>query len=175
MDPKGFYQIFCGTAPTHHLYGLRTALDMILAEEGLENCWARHETFARAVWAAVETWGARGAIELNIAEPEARSRSVTAIRTGPGDATRLRRWCEQMAGVTLGIGLEAPGSDPDSLFRIAHMGHLNPPMLLGTLASVEAGLDVLGVPHGRGAVEAAAAVIAEATRGLAANGLPTAS
>lgn len=175
IDPRMFYQIFCGTAPTHHLYGLRTALDMILEEEGLEQCWARHETFARAVWAAVETWGARGSIALNIAEPAARSRSVTAIRTGAGEATRLRRWCEAVAGVTLGIGLEAPGADPDSLFRIAHMGHLNPPMLLGTLASVEAGLRALDIPHGPGAVEAAAAVIAEAARQAAANGLPTAS
>ena len=34
-EPDGYYQYFCGTAPTHHIYGLRAALDMI-AEEGLE-------------------------------------------------------------------------------------------------------------------------------------------
>ena len=34
-DPEMYYQYFDGTAPTHHLYGLRTALDMIKAE-GLE-------------------------------------------------------------------------------------------------------------------------------------------
>ena len=42
------------------------------------------------------------------------------------------------------------------------MGHLNPPMLLGTLATIEAGLRALGIAHGTGAVEAAAAVIAAA-------------
>ena len=44
------------------------------------------------------------------------------------------------------------------------MGHLNPPMLLGTLATIEAGLRALGIAHGTGAVEAAAAVIAAAGR-----------
>ena len=67
--PSVPYERFCGTAPTHHLYGLRTALDMILAEEGLEAVWSRHAVFARAVWAAVEAWGAGGALALNIADP----------------------------------------------------------------------------------------------------------
>ena len=47
-EAEQFYMNFGGTAPTHHLYGLRTALDMI-NEEGLEAVWARHETLARAV------------------------------------------------------------------------------------------------------------------------------
>jgi alanine-glyoxylate transaminase/serine-glyoxylate transaminase/serine-pyruvate transaminase len=78
---------------------------MILEEEGLERVWTRHAAHARAIWAAAEAWGAAGAVELNIAEPEARSRAVTTLRTAPGEATRLRRWCEAAAGLTLGIGL----------------------------------------------------------------------
>jgi alanine-glyoxylate transaminase/serine-glyoxylate transaminase/serine-pyruvate transaminase len=158
------YERFCGTAPTHHLYGLRTALDMILAEEGLEAVWSRHAVFARAVWAAVEAWGMGGALALNIADPASRSHAVTTIRTAPGDGARLRRWCADTAGVTLGIGLSVPGVDPDSIFRIGHMGHLNPPMLLGTLATLEAGFRALGVRHGPGGVAAAGAVIADAGR-----------
>lgn len=161
-NPKQFYELFCGTAPTHHLFGLREALDMILNEEGIENVWARHDVFARAVAEAVEAWGTRGALELNIPDPARRSRSVTTVRTGLGDAARIRRWCEDVAGVTLGIGLEAPDVDPTSMFRIAHMGHLNPPTLLGTLATIETALDVLGIAHGGGAVEAAARVIGRA-------------
>jgi alanine-glyoxylate transaminase/serine-glyoxylate transaminase/serine-pyruvate transaminase len=157
--PDAYYQLFCGTAPTHHLYGLRAALDMIL-EEGLEAVWRRHGVFARAVWAAVEAWGAEGALGLNLAEPAIRSHAVTTIRTGPGDGARLRRWCAEQAGLTLGIGLSVEGVDPDSLFRIGHMGHLNPPMLLGTLATVEAGLLALGIRHGPGGAAAAAALIA---------------
>ena len=156
------YERFCGTAPTHHLYGLRCALDMILVEEGLPAVWARHEVFARAVWAAVETWGAGGAFTLNIAGPAQRSHAVTTIATGGGDGTRLRRWCADAAGVTLGLGLGVPGVDPDSIFRIGHMGHLNPPMLLGTLATVEAGFRALGIRHGPGGAAAAGAVIADA-------------
>jgi alanine-glyoxylate transaminase/serine-glyoxylate transaminase/serine-pyruvate transaminase len=159
LDPEAYYQLFCGTAPTHHLYGLRAALDMIL-EEGLEAVWRRHAVFARAIWAAVEAWGRDGALALNLRDPALRSHAVTTIRTGPGDGTRLRRWCAETAGVTLGIGLSVAGVDPDSIFRIGHMGHLNPPMLLGTLATIEAGLLALGIRHGAGGVAAAAASIA---------------
>ena len=88
---------------------------------------------------------------------------MTTIRTAPGDGARLRRWCADIAGLTLGIGLSVPGVDPDSLFRIGHMGHLNPPMLLGTLATIEAGLPRPRDPRtDRAGVEAAAAVIAAA-------------
>jgi alanine-glyoxylate transaminase/serine-glyoxylate transaminase/serine-pyruvate transaminase len=162
--PEVYYQLFCGTAPTHHLYGLRCALDMILTEEGLERVWDRHAVLARAVWAAVDAWGAGGALALNIADPGLRSHAVTTIRTGPGDGARVRRWCAETAGVTLGIGLSVPGVDPDSVFRIGHMGHLNPPMLLGTLGTIEAGLRSLDIAHGPGGLEAAAAVIADAGR-----------
>jgi alanine-glyoxylate transaminase / serine-glyoxylate transaminase / serine-pyruvate transaminase len=161
IEPEVFYHKFCGTAPTHHLYGLRAALDMLF-EEGMEAIWARHEALSGAVWAAVAAWGTAGALELNIAEPAARSRAVTTIRTAPGDGPRLRRWCEDAAGLTLGIGLSGPDQDPDALFRMGHMGHLNPPMLLGALATIEAGLQALGIPHGKGALDAASAEIARA-------------
>ncbi len=160
--PNAYYQLFCGTAPTHHLYGLREALDMILTDEGLENTWARHATFARAVWAAVGAWGAGGALALNMTDAEDRSHAVTTIRTGAGEATRLRAWCEAAAGLTLGIGLAGTGEDEANLFRIGHMGHLDPPMLLGTIATIEAGLTACGIPHGPGGAEAAASVIAAA-------------
>jgi alanine-glyoxylate transaminase / serine-glyoxylate transaminase / serine-pyruvate transaminase len=163
---EAYYQLFCGTAPTHHLYGLRAALDMI-AEEGLEAVWRRHGVFARAVWAAVEAWGADGALALNIREPALRSHAVTTIRTAPGDGNALRRWCADTAGLTLGIGLSVEGVDPDSVFRIGHMGHLNPPMLLGTLATIEAGLVALGIRHAPGGAGAAAALIAAEGAGAA--------
>jgi alanine-glyoxylate transaminase/serine-glyoxylate transaminase/serine-pyruvate transaminase len=160
VRPQLFYEHFCGTAPTHHLYGLHEALEMILAEEGIEQVWARHAVFARAIWAAVERWGEGGALALNIAERGARSHAVTTIRTGPGEANRLRAWCETTAGLTLGVPLCPAGQDPESLFRIGHMGHLNPPMVLGALATIEAGLAALGIPHAAGGAGAAALVIA---------------
>jgi alanine-glyoxylate transaminase/serine-glyoxylate transaminase/serine-pyruvate transaminase len=40
-------------------------------------------------------------------------------------------------------------------FRIAHMGHINAPMVLGTLGVIEMGLHALRIPHCRGGVQAA--------------------
>lgn len=158
-----FYRLFAGTAPTHHLYALREALDMLLVDEGLEAAWARHERLSRAVWAAVEAWGAEGDMTLNVPEPANRSHSVTSVRMTPPHGTPLRMWTEDHAGVTLGIGLgmETP-EDPqaDGAFRIAHMGHVNAHMTLGALAAIDAGLKHLGLPHGPGALEAATSVIA---------------
>lgn len=164
-EPEEFWQYWDGTAPTHHLYGLREALTMLLHEEGLENVWARHKVLARAVWAAFDAWSAgNDRIGLNVADPAFRSHAVTAARLGAPDATRLREWTEQTAGVTLGIGLGmALPSDPawHGFLRVAHMGHVNAHMTLGVLATMEAGLTALSIPHGGGALAAAADVIAE--------------
>ena len=159
---EGFWQHFCGTAPTHHLFGLREALDMI-AEEGLENIWARHTALARAVWAAGDAWAAEGAFRLNMADPSTRGHSVTAMRLSGNDGTRLRHFCEHQAGLTLGIGLgmAPPGSAAaDAFFRLGHMGHVNAHQLLGALAVMDAGMKALDIPHGSGATEAAARAVA---------------
>lgn len=167
-EPRGlageFYQYFGGTAPTAHLYGLRESLTMMLEEEGLEQVWRRHDRLAHAVWAAFDAWGKdTDAIRLNMVQPQQRGRSVTAARIGNGGAGALRRWLEAEAGVTLGIGLGmALPSEPayGDFLRVAHMGHVNAHMVLGTLATMEAGMRALGIPHGDGAIEAAAAAFA---------------
>ncbi len=157
--PAGYWQHFDGTAPTHHLFGLRAALD-ILHGEGIEAVWARHAKLAQAIWAAFEVWGQEGPMALNIADPTKRSCAVTSVGIGPGNGDRLRQWCEHKAGLTLGIGL---GRDPeDAWFRIGHMGHVNGHMIMGVLGTIEAGLVALDIPHGRGALDAAAQVIATA-------------
>jgi len=161
-----FHQHWAGTAPTHHLFGLREALDMIAAE-GLANVWARHDVLARTVWAAFDAWGAGNpAIALNVADPAHRAHAVTAARLGAPDATKLRQWCEHQAGVTLGIGLGmATPDDPacDGFLRVAHMGHVNAHMTLGALAVMEAGMVALAIPHGPGALTAAARLVGRAT------------
>ena len=160
-----FWQYFDGTAPTHHLYGLRAALDMI-NEEGIANVWARHTVLARTVWAAFDAWGAGNpAIGLNVADPALRGHSVTAARLGAPHATRLRNWTEHRAGVTLGIGLGmAEPDDPayHGFLRVAHMGHVNAHMTLGALAVMEAGMIALGIAYGSGALAAAAKVVGDA-------------
>lgn len=157
--PSDFYQYFGGTAPTHHLYGLRAALDMI-GEEGLDAVYARHRTIARGIRAAIERWGEGGPIELNVLDPKARADSVTTILTGAIESETLRRLCETELGVTLGIGL----GQTVNAFRIGHMGHINPPMALGVLASIELALTRMGAPFAAGGVEAAAAAMAGEAR-----------
>jgi alanine-glyoxylate transaminase/serine-glyoxylate transaminase/serine-pyruvate transaminase len=160
--PEFLYQYFFGTAPTHHLYGLRAALDMI-REEGIEQVWQRHQTLAQGLWAAVDHWGQAGPIRANIADPAHRSHAVTTVEIGMGNGDRLRAWCQAQTGVTLGIGLGSQTEDDPKasrIFRFGHMGHLNPPMLLGVLGTVEAGLTALDIPHHPGGVTAAAQAIA---------------
>jgi alanine-glyoxylate transaminase / serine-glyoxylate transaminase / serine-pyruvate transaminase len=163
-EPGEFWQIWDGTAPTSHLFGLREALDMI-HEEGLPRVWQRHRVLAGAVWAAFDAWSVgHSAIGLNVADPAHRGWSVTAARFGAPHATRLRQWCEAKAGVTLGIGLGmAPSTDPayHGFLRVGHMGHVNAHMTLGALAVMEAGLQALDIPYGTGALAAAAQVVAK--------------
>jgi len=163
-QPEMFYQYFGGTAPTHHLFGLRTALDMI-HEEGIEAVWARHDLLAQAIWAACEAWGQDGPLQLNVDNPTCRSRAVTSLRIGAPHGSELRKWVQDKAGVTLGIGLGmAEPGDPSwhGFFRMGHMGHVNAHMVLGMLGAVDAGLSALDIPHGAGALEAATKVIARA-------------
>ncbi len=170
-EPEHFYQLFGGTAPTHHIFALREALDILVHEEGVANAWARHERLAGAVWAAIDRWADGSTIRPGVSDPSHRSHAVTTIRTtndlsgshnGDTDADRIRQWCESRSGVTLGIGLGFPDHLSGSAFRIGHMGHLNPPMILGTLGCVDSALKALGIPHGDGALEAASRVISEA-------------
>ncbi|MEM8655452.1 MAG: aminotransferase class V-fold PLP-dependent enzyme [Pseudomonadota bacterium] len=162
-NPDEFFMYWNGTAPTHHLYGLRTALDMI-HDEGIEAIWDRHRMLARAIWAACEAWSAGGPLELNVADAADRSCAVTALRLEAPRATALRDWTERNLGLTLGIGLgmATPG-DPawHGFFRLGHMGHVNGHMIMGLLGGIEAGLRALDVPFGPNALSSAAAVIAE--------------
>ena len=160
-NPEVFYQHFFGTAPTHHLYGLREALNILVHEEGIEAAWARHMTMSRAVWAAVEAWGC---FAMNIKEPSKLSQAVTTVLSKNDECGRLRHWCEHKAGLTLGIGLglAEPGQKSwDNVMRIGHMGHMNPVMLMGALGTIDAGLKAMRIPHGPDALNAASSEIAK--------------
>ncbi|UYO00636.1 MAG: alanine--glyoxylate aminotransferase family protein [Devosia sp.] len=158
-----FWRFFGGTPPTQHLYGLHEALRLVLVEEGLDAVWRRHRVLAAAIWAAFDAWGAGGTgIGLNVTDPAMRGHSVTAARIADGNGLRLRRWLETEAGVTLGVGLGMAAPDEPAYgdyLRIGHMGHVNAHMVMGVLGTMEAGLNALDVPHGSGALEAAARVL----------------
>ena len=151
------YQKYCGTPPEHMLFGLRQALDMI-ADEGLDSIFDRHRILAEAVRAAVAGWATEGVLEFNILEASERADSVTTILL-PGDREPgpLVDYCNEQLGVVLGIGI---GELTGKAFRIAHMGHINAPMVLGTLGAVETGLLAHDFPNVRGGVQAAVDVLA---------------
>lgn len=146
------YNKHCGTAPEHMLFGLRKAFDLLL-EEGLEAAFLRHRLLAEAVRAAVAAWTEGGVLDFNIREPDRRSNSVTTVLIGGGHRPDpLLNFCRDKCGVILGIGIGALGG---KAFRIAHMGYVNAPMVLGTLGVVETALQALRIPHGKGGVQAA--------------------
>lgn len=152
------YQKYCGTPPEHLIFALRRALDMLF-EEGFEAAFERHRLLAEAVRRAVAVWSEGEALAFNITEPKERANSVTTVLWQRGDSPQpLIDYAREKCGVILGVGL---GPLSGKAFRIAHMGHINAPMVLGTLGVVETGLAALGIPHGRGGVQAAIQWLAE--------------
>ena len=151
------YKKYCGTPPEHLLFGLRKALDILFAE-GLENVFQRHQILAEAVRRAVAVWGSEGTMAFNVSQPEARANSVTTILANGFEPARLIDFCDRICGVIIGVAI---GPLENRAFRIAHMGHVNAPMILGTLGAVEVGLNALAIPHGKGGVQAAIDWLAE--------------
>jgi alanine-glyoxylate transaminase/serine-glyoxylate transaminase/serine-pyruvate transaminase len=146
------YRRYAGTAPVHLLFALRQALDLI-EQEGLENAFRRHRLLGEAVRRAVAVWAEGQVLGFNIADAAERSDTVTTVTMGNDhDPAPLLRYCKEKCGVVIGVGI---GDLQGKAFRIAHMGHVNAPMVLGTLGTIEVGLNALAIPHGKGGVEAA--------------------
>lgn len=157
-DGPVHYQKYCGTPPEHLLFGLRAALDMIFAE-GLDNVFTRHRLLAEATRRAVAVWAQGGHFDFNVDNPAERCNTVTAVVTRDGQSAQpLVDYCRDKCGVVLGRAL---GWSEGKGFRIAHMGHVNAPMLLGVLGTVEIGLSALGLPHGKGGTAAAIDYLAQ--------------
>ena len=136
------------TPATTLLYGLREGLDM-LAQEGLEQVFARHARHASATRAAVKAWG----VELLAINPDERSNSLTAVLMPDGHGGDVLR-AEILDGfdMSLGTGLNKVA---DKIFRIGHLGDFNDLMLMGTLSGVEMGMIRAGVPHQTGGAQSA--------------------
>ncbi|WP_428645397.1 pyridoxal-phosphate-dependent aminotransferase family protein [Roseibium sp.] len=145
------YEKYCGTPPEHLLFGFRRALELLF-EEGLERVWHRHALLGEATRRAVAEWSREGAVRFNITDPHARANSVTVVRIEEADVAALRTFTKEVCGVTIGGTI---GDLSGKGIRIAHMGHVNAVMLLGTLSAIELGFRKLGIPHGRGGIEAA--------------------
>lgn len=136
------------TPATNLLYGLRESLAM-LREEGLASAFARHARHAEATRRAVRGWG----LEILCAEPEEYSNVLTAVlMPGGKGADAFRATVLERFDMSLGTGL---GKLADKVFRIGHLGDFNDLMLAGTLAGVEMGLSLAGIPHRPGGTQEA--------------------
>jgi alanine-glyoxylate transaminase/serine-glyoxylate transaminase/serine-pyruvate transaminase len=136
------------TPATNLLYALDAALDL-LAEQGLENVFARHERHGEATRRAVRAWG----LEIQCEDPRHYSPVLTAVRLPEGhSANALRATILERFNMSLGNGL---GRLNDRVFRIGHLGDIGDLQVLGTLTGVEMGLRLAGVPHKSGGVQAA--------------------
>jgi alanine-glyoxylate transaminase/serine-glyoxylate transaminase/serine-pyruvate transaminase len=160
-DGDSHYQKYSGTPPEQLIFALRQALDMLF-EEGLDNVFLRHRLLAEAVRRAVSVWREGKAIQFNVAEPGERSNTVTTVLLADGcDPRLLHDYCNFKCGVALGRGL---GKLNSTAFRIAHMGHINAPMVLGTLGVIEMALGALRIAHDAGGVEAAIKWLSESVK-----------
>jgi len=144
-NKKGYFPY---TPATNLLYGLDTALELLL-KEGLDNVIARHSRLAAATRQALAVWD----LENVCLDPEEYCNSTTAIMVPAGfDADALRNTILERFNMSLGTGL---GKLKGRVFRIGHLGDFNDLMLVGALGGVEMGLAVAGIPYRKGGVTAA--------------------
>ncbi len=145
MNKTGYFPY---TPSTNLLYGLSEALDMI-ADEGLEAVFARHQRWAAGVRAAVSTWG----LTIQCADPSVYSPVLTGVIMPAGvDADAVRALIYERFDLSLGTGL---GKVKGRMFRIGHLGDSNDLTLMATLAGCEMGLKLAGVGLQGSGVQAA--------------------
>ena len=126
------------TPATQLLRGLRASLDLI-AEEGLENIFARHHRLAEGVRKAVDAWG----LKLCAKAPKWHSDTVSAILVPEGiDSADVVKRAYQRYNTSLGGGLNKVAG---KVFRIGHLGWLNEVMVLASVSAAELTLLDCGV------------------------------
>jgi alanine-glyoxylate transaminase/serine-glyoxylate transaminase/serine-pyruvate transaminase len=149
------------TPATSLLYGLDEAIRLI-NEEGFDNVLARHQRLGAAVRTAVRAWG----LEVNCREAKYDSPAVTTVLMPDGhNADAFRKLVLDTFNMSLGTGLNKLAG---KAFRIAHLGDTNDLTVLGALTGVEMGLEVAGIPHKKGGVQAAMTYLADCAKPVAA-------
>ncbi|GAA1836796.1 pyridoxal-phosphate-dependent aminotransferase family protein [Pseudonocardia alni] len=144
-NERGFFPY---TPNTNLMYGLKEAL-RLLHDEGLENVFARHTRHAEATRAAVRAWG----LEVLALDEREYSSALTAVLVPDDvDADKVRAVILDRFDMSLGAGL---GRLAGRIFRIGHLGAFNDLTLAGTLAGVQMGLGLAGVPVAGSGLDAA--------------------
>jgi aspartate aminotransferase-like enzyme len=122
--------------------GLAESLRLI-RREGLENILARHARLAKATRSAMTAMG------LRLYAPGARSDAVTAVLAPAGiDGQKVVKILREKHSLTIAGGQDrAKGK----IFRLAHMGYVDPSDIIAGIAAVELTLRELGYKFELGA------------------------
>jgi alanine-glyoxylate transaminase/serine-glyoxylate transaminase/serine-pyruvate transaminase len=115
----GSDRVYHHTAPVNMNFGMREAL-RLLAEEGIENSWARHRRNAERLWAGLAVLG----LELHV-EEDLRLPTLTTVRIPEGvDGKAFSRHLLDRFGIEVGGGL---GALAGKVWRIGLMGYNSTP------------------------------------------------
>ena len=141
------------TAPINALYGLHEAL-VILAEEGLENAWARHKHHHELLRAGLEAMGLELVVRWEFRLPQLNAVSVPA---GVDEALVRKRLLQEF-DLEIGAGL---GALAGKVWRIGQMGFAsNAKNIIYCLGALDAVLTSMDAPINSGtAVKAALDVL----------------
>jgi alanine-glyoxylate transaminase/serine-glyoxylate transaminase/serine-pyruvate transaminase len=128
----GEERVYHHTAPINLYYGLREALAMV-AEEGIEARWQRHQDNALLLWTGLADLG----LSCHVAEPF-RLPTLTTVKVPDGvDAKAIARRLLSEYNIEVGLGL---GELAGKVWRIGLMGHNSRPknvlLLLDALRGV---------------------------------------
>jgi alanine-glyoxylate transaminase/serine-glyoxylate transaminase/serine-pyruvate transaminase len=137
------------TAPTNSLFALHEAL-LLIKEEGLEQCWARHRRHHLALKAGLEAMGLR----FRVAEPY-QLPQMNAVGCPDGvDEELVRKTLLNEFGIEIGAGL---GPLKGKIWRVGLMGYsCRPDNVMLCLSALGSVLMDLGLPIKVGEAEAAA-------------------
>ena len=115
----GSDRVYHHTAPVNMNFGMREAL-RLLAEEGLENAWARHRRNSEDLWRGLEALG----LELHVPE-DLRLPTLTTVRIPEGvDGKAFSLYLLNEHGIEVGGGL---GALAGKVWRIGLMGYNSTP------------------------------------------------
>jgi alanine-glyoxylate transaminase / serine-glyoxylate transaminase / serine-pyruvate transaminase len=137
------------TAPTNALFALHEAL-LLIREEGVENCWARHQRHHIALKAGLEAMGLKFLVKEQHQIPQ-----MNAVMCPEGvNEAEVRKTLLNEFGLEIGAGL---GPLAGKIWRFGLMGYsCRPDNVMLCLSALGSVLDDMGYPVHVGDAEAAA-------------------
>jgi alanine-glyoxylate transaminase / serine-glyoxylate transaminase / serine-pyruvate transaminase len=124
----GYERVYHHTAPINMYYALRESLRLI-AEEGIENCWQRHQKNVEYLWESLEGLGLKMHVEREYRLP---TLTTVCIPEGVDGKAIARRLLDEY-NVEVGGGL---GELAGKVWRVGLMGYNSRPECVDNLVEV---------------------------------------